>query len=162
MKRFRIPAASLFALVAAAGIAFAQDTLQLKNEVFQEVETTGADGKKQTRRVPAAKIVPGTDVIYVITYRNAGSKAAEKVVISNPLPKDLAYRGDSASGKGTRFEVSVDGGTTFGSLPGLRVAAADGKSRPAQPADVTHLRWTLAQPVAPGAEGSVSYRATLR
>lgn len=162
MSTIRSSLAALAALSLFAGVAFAQDTLQLTNAVFQEVVVAGKDGKKEKKTVPATKVVPGMEVIYVITYRNASSQIAEKVVISNPLPKELAYRGGSASGKGTRFEVSVDGGSAFGPLPSLRVAGPDGKKRPATPDDVTHLRWTLAKPVAPGAQGTVSYRAALK
>jgi uncharacterized repeat protein (TIGR01451 family) len=162
MSTIRSSLAALAALSLFAGAALAQDSLQLTNAVFQEIVVAGKDGKKEKKTVPATKIVPGTEVIYVITYRNVGSQTAEKVVISNPLPKELAYRGGSASGKGTKFEVSVDGGNAFGTLPGLRVAGPEGKKRPAKPDDVTHLRWTLAKPVAPGAQGTVSYRATLK
>lgn len=163
MKHPKPIAAILAALVLTfAGAAAAQDTLQLTSAVFQEIEVTGANGKKEKKTVPAAKVVPGTEVIYVITYRNVGSQTAEKVVISNPLPKELLYKGGSASGKGTKFEVSADGGNAYGALPSLKVTGADGKKRPAQPADVTHLRWTLAKAVAPGAQGTVSYRAVLK
>ena len=140
----------------------AQGTLLLKNEAFQEIVTKDAAGKKQTRRVPAGRVVPGTEVIYVITYRNTSTQPADKVVISNPVPRELAYQGGSASGKGAKFEVSVDGGQQFGVLPGLKVPGPDGKRRPAQAGDVTHLRWTLASAVAAGAEGSVSYKAVLK
>lgn len=157
---------SAFVLAAAlplfGGAAFAQDIVQVTTEVLQEVEVVAKSGKKEKKTVPATKIVPGTEVIYVITYKNAGDKPADKFVVNNAVPKELAYKGGSASGKGARFEVSVDGGQKYGALPSLRVAGADGKPRPAQAADVTHLRWTLAQAVAPGAQGSVSYRAVLK
>lgn len=162
MKTLKLQLAALAALVMATGTAVAQDIIQVTTEVFQEVEVTGANGKKEKKTQPATKIVPGTEVIYVITYRNAGDKAAEKVVVNNAVPKELTYKGGSASGRGARFEVSVDGGSKFGALPSLRVTGADGKPRPAQAADVTHLRWSVAKPVAPGASGSVSYRAVLR
>jgi uncharacterized repeat protein (TIGR01451 family) len=150
-----------FALAPVAPAA-AQNGMELTAQVFQELEARGKDGKTQKNRVPATTVVPGTEVIYVITYRNKGAQPAEKVVINNPVPADLAYRGNSASGQGTQFRVSVDGGKNYGVLPSLRVAGADGKARPAQPADVTHLRWTLARAVPPGAEGRVSYRAVVK
>ena len=58
-------------------------------------------------------------------------------------------------------ELSVDG-KTFGSLGSLRIATADGKTRAAAPADVRVVRWHLAQPVAPGGEGQVAFRALLK
>jgi uncharacterized repeat protein (TIGR01451 family) len=145
-----------------AGAAYAQNALTLSTEAFQEVEVAGKDGKMEKKTVPVAKVTPGTEVTYVITYKNVGDKPADKVVVNNPVPKELAYRSGSADGKGARSEVSVDGGRHYGALPGLKVEGADGKPRPAEAADVTHLRWLLAQPVAPGAQGVVSYRATLK
>lgn len=149
-------------LLAAPAPAVAQNTLELTTQVLQEIETRGKDGKSRKQMVPATKVVPGTEVTYVITYRNNGAQPAEKVVINNPVPRELSYRGNSAAGKNAKFEVSVDGGATYGVLPSLRVTGADGKPRPAQPADVTHLRWTLARAVPPGAEGTVRYRAVLK
>lgn len=154
--------ASLFLSLLVVTPTLAQNTLELTAQVLQEVETRGKDGKVRKQTVPAAKVVPGTEVTYVITYRNKGAQPAEKVVINNPVPAELAYKGSSAAGQNAKFEVSVDGGASYGVLPSLRVTGADGKPRPAQPADVTHLRWTLARVVPPGAEGTVSYRAVLK
>ena len=64
--------------------------------MFQEVDVKAADGTMHNERVPAAKVVPGTEVIYVITYRNAGKQPATEVVITNPIPAELAYRPERA------------------------------------------------------------------
>lgn len=155
-------AAVLLAALVASPVAMAQGKLELTTESLQEVTVKGKDGKPQKKVVPAAMVVPGTEVIYRIRYRNTGANPADKVVIDNPLPKEMTYLGGSAEGRGARFEVSVDGGASFGNLLSLRVTGADGNPRPAQPADVTHLRWTLAAAVPAGQEGSVSYRAVLK
>lgn len=161
MTRFLVRLAALAFATALPLAAPAQEALKLTSQVFQEIEVV-EKGKKQKKTVPATKIVPGSEVTYVITYRNEGAQPAEKVVITNPVPPELAYKGGSASTKGARFEVSVDGGATYGALPSLRVTGADGQPRPAQPGDVTHLRWVLAGAVPPGRQGSVSYKAVLK
>ena len=148
-------------LLAWAPQALAADTLELRNEVFQEVDVKDADGSTHRERVPAAKVVPGTEVIYVITYRNAGKQPAANVVITNPIPAELAYQPERGPAPSATPDVSVDSGTRFGALASLSVKDAEGKPRPAQGSDVTHLRWRLREPVAPGAQGSVSYRAVL-
>jgi uncharacterized repeat protein (TIGR01451 family) len=142
--------------------AMAQGTLQLTNEVFQEVTSTDAAGKKSVKRVPATTVVPGTEVIYVVTYKNVGAQPADNVVITNPVPKELALKSESAAAAGASVEYSVDGGKTYGALAALRVTGSDGKPRPAQAADVTHVRWKLARAVKPGEQGSVSLRAVLK
>lgn len=142
--------------------SWAQQPLQISNQVFQEIEVTNGSGVKQKKTVPAATIVPGTEVIYVITYKNTSTQPAVNVMVTNPLPKQLSYQSGSAAGDNSKFEVSVDQGNSFGVLPGLNVAGAGGKPRPAQPGDVTHLRWTLASAVPPGKEGTLSYKAVLK
>jgi uncharacterized repeat protein (TIGR01451 family) len=137
-------------------------SLELSSQAYQQIEITGADGQKQTQTVPATQVAPGAEVFYVIRYRNTGSAPADKVVITNPVPPELEYRADSAFGAGTLITVSVDGGKTYGQLADLKVPVAGARPRAAQPADVTHLRWTLQFAVAPGAEGQVTYRARLK
>ena len=41
------------------GAAHAAGGLQLSNQVFQEIEIIGADGKPERKSVPAATVVPG-------------------------------------------------------------------------------------------------------
>lgn len=142
------------------GTAHAAGGVQLTNQVFQEVEVIGADGKPERKTVPAATVVPGTDVSYVIAYRNTGDKPAENVAITNPVPAELEYV--AVLGPAPANQVSVDGGRQYGPLASLSVTDADGKPRPAQAADVTHVRWILNTALPPGAGGTVSFKARLK
>jgi uncharacterized repeat protein (TIGR01451 family) len=153
-----------WALVAVAGlcapaIGRAQDSgLQVTSAVFQDVQVKTADGSLKTERVPAATVVPGTEVIYQITYRNTTKSAATDIAINNPVPKALAFTGVDGV---PASAVSVDDGSHYGKLPELTVSAANGATRPARPEDITNLRWIVAT-LAPGAQGSVSYRARVK
>jgi uncharacterized repeat protein (TIGR01451 family) len=142
------------------GPAHAAGGLQLSNQVFQDIDVIGADGKPGHKSVPAAMVVPGTEVFYVITYRNTGDRPADNVAITNPVPADLEFISVVGPAPGT--QVSVDGGKQFGALTSLSVTGADGKPRAAQTADVTHVRWMLATALLPGSGGSVSFRARLK
>lgn len=144
----------------AFGAAHAKAALEIKNEVFQEIEVKNAEGKVEKKIVPASMVVPGTEVQYVVTYVNKGDQAAGQVAITNPVPGELEYV--SATGAGTVSEVSVDGGKNYGALANLKVTGADGKSRPARATDVTHVRWRLDAALKPGEEGKVSFRARLK
>lgn len=154
------------ALVVAAGAflwlgpAHAAGGVQLSNQVFQEIEVVGPDGKIVHRTIPAAMVVPGTEVFYVVTYRNTGDKPADSVAITNPVPADLEFV--SVVGPAPQNQVSVDGGRQYGALTSLSVTGADGKPRAAQTADVTHVRWMLNTALLPGSSGSVSFRARLK
>lgn len=150
---------ALGALLAFPGMALAE--LELRNAAYVEVAVKGKDGKVQKKRAPVTTAVPGSEVIYVITYRNAGARPATDVVINNPVPSAMRFVAGSADSAGTRAEASVDG-KRFGALETLTVTGADGKPRAATGDDVTHLRWTILGAIAPGKEGSVSYRAVVR
>ena len=150
------------AILALASPAITAAGMELKTEAFQEVEIKNPDGKLFKKRQALATAVPGAEVIYVITYRNTGTEASDKVVVDNPIPAGLAYVPGSAQGAGTRAEVSVDQGKQFGALTALQVKGANGATRAAKGEDVTHVRWTVLAPVAAAASGSVSYRAVLK
>ena len=119
-------------------------------------------GEMVKRLVPITKIVPGDEVVYTITYTNKGSQPADKVVISDPIPKEVAYRDGSAFGSGSEIEFSADEGKTWGKPEALKVTGADGKPRAATGSDYTHIRWTLLNKVAPGSSGFVRFRAVIR
>jgi uncharacterized repeat protein (TIGR01451 family) len=149
------------AVVVWAGHARAADALQLTNEVFQEIEIKGPDGKIERKTIPATRVVPGTEVMYVITYKNEGDQPADDVIVTNPVPKDLEYVSAASITGESAAEVSVDGGKTYDTLSRLTVTDADGKRRAAKSSDVTHVRWSLKSAVKPGEEGKVSFRAKL-
>ena len=131
--------------------------LQISNAVYQEVEVQAADGTTSKKLVPAARVVPGGEVVYEISYANTGDQAASDIAINNPLPAEVAFV-DAATEPSV---VSVDGGATFGQLDQLTVADADGNVRAAQASDVTNLRWVIAS-LAPGASGKVTFRARVK
>lgn len=135
-------------------------TLEALAEV--EVEITKDDGTKGVERVPATKVIPGTEVIYTISYTNAGNKSAEKVVITDPIPEHMLYILGSARGTNTTITYSVDGGKTFASANELKVKNTDGSERPAQSDDYTHIRWNLNQALKPESSGEVEFRARLK
>jgi len=131
-----------------------------------EVEVTqkNAQGAPEVKRVEAskAKVVPGDVVIFTTRYANKGKAPATGVVITNPVPEHMSYVDRSAEGKGTKIDFSVDGGKTYGIPEKLQVNGKDGKVRPALAGDYTHIRWTVTNPLAPGAEGQVTFRARIK
>src|SRR5690606_32896763 len=128
--------------------------LEIKNAVFQEVEVQTDDGRTEIRQVPAARVIPGTEVIYVIDYSNVGDGPVDDVAITNPVPKQLVFV--SGDGPLDVSEVSIDNGEAFAELADLTVTEADGATRPAETRDVTHLRWNLPE-LPPGGAGAVSF-----
>ena len=153
-----------WALCALAGVsAFganaqaAASPLHFTNAVYKEVEVKAADGKVSKKLVPAARAVPGDEVIYEIAYTNNGNETATDVAIDNPLPKEVAF----VSAATAPTAVSVDGGKKFGQLAQLSVVGKDGATRPARADDVTNLRWVVPS-LAGGASGKVAFRAKVK
>lgn len=135
-------------------------SIDLKNEAFKEIEEVAKDGKKLKKLVPATSVVPGEEVIFVITYRNIGKEAATDIVVTNPIPKNMTFKAAEAEAS-ANAEVSIDGGKGYGDLAKLRVTDKLRKVRPALPADVTHVRWKVAGAVQPNAQGKLRLKAIL-
>ena len=140
----------------------AQETghLNVRTIVQKEEVVVAATGKTERRLVPAETVVPGDDVVYTITFTNVSDETAENVVITNPISANLTYVAGSAFGPGTVIEFSIDGGQTFGGADDL-VVSFEGGQRPAGVEDFTHVRWTMENELAAGAQGMARFRARL-
>jgi uncharacterized repeat protein (TIGR01451 family) len=145
------------AVALAQGTAPAADlaaqAVKLTSETFVAKSVTDEKGVKSNKLFPATRVLPGDPLVFQLTYNNQGVKPATRFVINNPIPSGVAYTGVREASA----TVSVDGGKTFGALATLKVKGADGKLRGAIPADVTQIRWTFAQPIAPKAKGTVMF-----
>src|SRR3569832_617612 len=126
--------------------------------VFFGVAVLDEHGNKSTSQIEAA-VTPGDEVIYTITYANKSEDVATNVVITNPIPAHMNYENGSAQGTNSQIEFSVDG--SHFATPDKLTVTVDGRTRHAQPEDYTHVRWTLAEPLSPGQQGQLSYRAVL-
>lgn len=131
----------------------------VKTIAEQEQVVDGPNGAKSTELVPAAKVLPGHEVIYTVTFSNTGSQPAADVVVTNPVPAHTRYVPGSAFGPGTELRFSTDGGRSFAPADALTVATAEGTTRPATAADYTHIRFVLKNPLNPGAIAFARYRA---
>ena len=106
--------------------------------------------------------IPGEQVIYTVTFENVGDKPATDVAIVNPVPEHTTYVAGSAGGPGTEVSFSEDGGRTGGAPEQLKLRGADGTERAATPADYTHVRWVLRNPLTPGAVAFARYRVVVK
>lgn len=137
-------------------------TITLKSIAEVEVEDFNEEGMKVIKRVPAAKVIPGTEVVFTTLYTNTGKEDADKAVITNPVPEHMIYKEGSAKGAETKITFSVDGGKKFDLPENLMVKTKNGKKASAAPADYTHIKWIFINPIKPSAKGDVSFRAVLK
>lgn len=136
--------------MAAAGPVALESTIKIDKLVTE-------NGVSHHVMVQPQKVVPGNHVIFLTNYHNTSAKAVDHFVVTNPLPQAVVLESTPADG----FEVSVDGGKSWGLLAALKVSGANGVARSAQAGDVTHVRWVIAS-IAPGASGSLEYHAVVR
>jgi uncharacterized repeat protein (TIGR01451 family) len=151
--------------VPAAPLAFANNAVILSSEALIERTEVGADGKERTvaKQPKDVIVVPGDRVVFTLKYINNGAEPAQGFRATNPMPGPVQF----VSVLENWAEVSVDGGVSWGKLDQLKVSKdkpdGSGKElRAASPEDVTHVRWVFADPIAPGAKGSVSFRGLIK
>lgn len=156
----------LLMVILTAAIVWAQQKspIELKSTVEVEVEVKNKSGETEIVRKDVSKhsIIPGDTLVLATRYKNKGDKPVSKVAVKNPVPPNTVYISGSAEGKNTKIEFSVDKGKTYGLPATLKIIKPDGKERKAVAADYTDVKWTLISPLAPGAEGSVSFKAKLK
>jgi uncharacterized repeat protein (TIGR01451 family) len=162
-------AACLGSLVAFAAPANAQtgeaNKVVLTSEALIERVETGTDGKEVTtlKQPKDVVITPGDRVVFTLTYQNNGTLPATAFRATNPMPGPIQF----VSVAEDWAEVSVDGGKNWGKLGDMKVTAkspdgATDVTRAASLEDVTHVRWVFAQPIPPGAKGSLTYRGVVK
>src|SRR3546814_8697957 len=100
-------------------------------------------GRQRVRLEEPREVAPGDRLVFVLAYRNAGSKPADRLVITNPLPATVRFTGAGAA----HPLVSVDGGHAWGELAALTIGQQDGSRRPAHQRDGTHIRCPFAKPI---------------
>jgi uncharacterized repeat protein (TIGR01451 family) len=156
----RLATRLLLALVAFAipSVASAADSVALSSSVFVERQLVDSNGRSRVELHAPQVVTPGDRLVFILSYRNTGEKPAQHFTVTNPLPQAVAYAGTPDE----QAQISVDGGRSWGLLSSLRVREEDGRWRNARPEDVTHIRWTLAQPIRVGATGKLSFRGTVR
>jgi uncharacterized repeat protein (TIGR01451 family) len=148
----------LIAILGFMAAPAAANPVALSNSVFVERISTDANGNRKVVLEEPRVVTPGDRLVFVLNYRNASAKPADKFVVTNPMPSavQFAEQGDNAA------QVSVDGGKSWGSLAALSVRGTDGAMRPARAQDVTHIRWAFNQPIPAGGAGKLMFRGIVK
>ena len=147
-------------LVLAAAAVQAQGHIDVHTTVHKQESFVNEAGESETRLVPADVVVPGETVFYTITFTNVSDQPADNVVITNPIAEDLMFLEGSAFGPGTEIQFSADGGSTYARADELTVTE-NGEVRPADAADITHVRWLMQYDLEAGAQATARFAAVL-
>jgi uncharacterized repeat protein (TIGR01451 family) len=133
----------------AVGAAVATGSGPLQTEIVAEKYLVPAGPEPGTPRfVPAQRLVAGDEVHYTIRVHNPGKAPVTGIQVTKSMPGGLQFVPESAVGPACDVEYSMNGGTSF-------QAEAD-------PLQLSHLRWNLRRPLAPGATALIRFRATFR
>ena len=135
--------------------AFAAGPVQFASAVFIERFQPAPGGRTARVLQRADQLRPGDRVIFVMNWK---ASRDGPFTVTNPLPRTIAFESTSDGAE----DVSVDGGRTWGPLDTLSVGEASGRSRPALPEDVTHLRWRVPAQLAMHGNGQMTYRGVVR
>jgi uncharacterized repeat protein (TIGR01451 family) len=141
------------ALVAAAPLA--AQKAETKPLVITAMNLTADSARKAGHeRHDKAMARPGDVLGYSLAFTNTTRGSVANVQFVDPLPQGLVYRTGSANAdKTVRIDYSIDGGKSYAAQPTIAVME-NGKrvEKPAPRTAYTHIRWTVAGPLAPGAQ----------
>lgn len=151
LPRFGLGVAAMFAL---ASPAQAFQRVEFSQRIELEKVDIGASGQRSISFAEPEVVIPGDRLRYRLQLENKTAEPAANLSFINPMPREIRFVGtDDLDG----FAVSINGGASFGSLDELRVTVPGAASRPATREDVTHVQWTLAEPLAAGAVKTVTF-----
>lgn len=156
-------AAGVVMLAALQPGARADEAVEIQTELIAEVRenVSTTPGREVYRFVPATLLAQGQVVHYTLRITNPTAVFARNVAVVQPVPANTAYIGNSAAGPGAAVTYSADGGRTFAPAEALTINI-EGATQLAQPAQYTHIRWQLRNPLAPGATALARFRAVFR
>ena len=161
--QFHTPAIMLISalLLPFSAIAAPKISLNVRAEIEVSVEE---NGKQVTKRIEAGAVEPGQEVIYTLSYHNSGDEKATKVNLNNLIPENTSYIANSAWGKNSDIQFSVDSGKSFKkpSLMSYEVSGENGKKEKVQasPEKYTDIRWTVKE-IPANKRGEVGFRITV-
>ena len=150
-------AIALLSLLAPVAVQAAGD-VTTRASIFVERIDPARTGARRVRLEPARQVSPGERLIYVVEYRNTGKRPVQGFTVTNPLPRTVRL---DETMDGSEL-VSIDGGRSWGALGDLRMTLGNGSWRPANPEDVTHLRWRVGDRLMQGETRRLTFRAIVR
>ena len=161
MKMTRLLCASALLLsLLSPSVQAAAGAIKVTSLAETDVEVMKA-GKKELKRLPVTKAVPGTEVIFTTRFENVSDKTATGVTINNPIAKEMEYKAGSAFGADCEIVFSADDGKTFAAVESLKIKVAEGE-RNALPREYTNVRWIYKGQLAAGKASEVGFRAVIK
>ncbi|BAU11377.1 hypothetical protein LEP3755_18710 [Leptolyngbya sp. NIES-3755] len=144
-----------------------QPKVELQLIAKQKVIQKDAQGKEQVSWSVLTKdtmVQKGTVLRFQVVAKNAGDRPAQKLVVTQPVPKGTIYAANSATANGAELTYSIDGGKTFAANPMVQVTLPDGRTemKPAPVEAYSHVQWTFDKAIVPKNTLEVTYDVSVR
>jgi len=153
---------SISAAIAAMTFGVSASALTAEQKVYKEVQTKTPAGEIIYSRGEAKLVTPGENVIYALEYENDQAEPAGDIVLTMPIPSDVAYIEGSAETQTASLLYSADNGDSFAAREDVMTIDQDGSLRSAKAEELTHIRWKVKEKVAPSAGGELSFKGRLK
>ncbi|WP_336960266.1 hypothetical protein [Sphingobium aquiterrae] len=137
-------------------------TVALDSRAYVERVSTDLNGRARRVLAAANRLAPGDRVVFVVNYRNRGDAPVRGFYVTNPVPARVRLDMMQFSAAPADMQVSVDGGAHWGRLDDFTIPTPLGGTRRATSEDITHVRWGVHAPVAPGDSGRIAWRGVVR
>ncbi len=153
------------------GLSIAQTLNQPKVELQliakQKVTQKDTQGKEQVSWNVLTKdttVQKGTILRFQVVAKNTGDRAAEKLIVTQPIPKGTTYAIGSTTQSNAELTYSLDGGKTFSANPMVQVTLPNGATemQPAPAEAYTHVRWMVGSAIAPKSGIEMAYDVSVR
>ena len=142
-------------------VTMSQANVSISSTSLQEVTKVTETGEKIKEWAKTEKVVPGTLVRYVNTLVNSGNTTATKLLVKNPIPKNMEYVAGSAACQGScSLSYSIDGGQSFNSPSELYIGIGENRHL-AKASEYTDIRWII-DSLAANSQSFVEYKARLK
>jgi uncharacterized repeat protein (TIGR01451 family) len=143
-------------------VPLAAQSQEPKPLVISAINKTAESAKAAgNERKAGALARPGDVLGYSLAFTNRTGKAVQQVQFVDPLPTGLVFRtGSARADKVVRIDYSIDGGKTWSEKP--TVVVMENGHRVVKPAPreaYSHIRWTVVEPMAPGAQVTAAFEA---
>ena len=148
--------------IAAMSFGAAASALTAEQKVYKEVRTQSPSGEVIVTRGEAKLVTPGENVIYALEFENDKAEPAGDIVLTMPIPSDIAYIEGSAETQMASLTYSADNGDSFLPRDAVMTIDADGSLRPAKAEELTHIRWSVTEKIAPRQGGELSFKGRLK
>jgi uncharacterized repeat protein (TIGR01451 family) len=162
MKKVNSIGLALLWIALVGAVPLAAQVQAPKPLVISAINKTAESAKAAgNERKAGALARPGDVLGYSLAFTNLTSAQVTHVQFVDPLPAGLVYRtGSARANKSVRIEYSIDGGKNWSVEP-MVVVIENGHRvvKPAPREAYSHIRWTVAEPMAPGAQVTAAFEA---